>query len=34
MKMNQYLPWALILVGIFVLAAAAIYRRVSYIESD
>jgi hypothetical protein len=32
--MNQYLPWLLILVGIVALAAAVIYWRMSYIESD
>jgi hypothetical protein len=32
--MKQYLPLALILMGFLVVAAAAIYWRVSYIESD
>lgn len=32
--MNQYLPWLLILVGVLVVAAAVIYWRMSYIESD
>jgi hypothetical protein len=32
--MNQYLAWALILVGILILAATIIYCRLGYIESD
>jgi hypothetical protein len=32
--MNQYLPWLLILVGVLVVAAAVIYWRMSYVESD
>jgi hypothetical protein len=32
--MNQYLPWALIFVGILILAATVIYWRLRYIESD
>jgi hypothetical protein len=32
--MNQYLPWLLIVVGVLALAAALIYWRMSYVESD
>jgi hypothetical protein len=32
--MNDYLPWLLISVRILILAAAAIYWRMSYVESD
>jgi len=32
--MDQYLPWLLIIVGILAVAAAVIYWRMSYVESD
>jgi len=33
-SMDPYLPWLLIFAGILALAAAAIYWRMSYVESD
>jgi hypothetical protein len=32
--MDQYVPWLSIVVGILALVAAAIYWRMSYVESD
>jgi hypothetical protein len=32
--MDQYLPWLLIVVGVLALAAAVIYWRMCYVESD
>ena len=33
-SMNEYLPWLLIIAGILAVAAAVIYWRMSYVESD
>jgi hypothetical protein len=33
-RMNQYLPWLLIIAGVLALAAAVIYWRMSYVVSD